>query len=271
MPPSEAQHPADPGGYLLSNSQPQAGQRLDTLSQLFDASTFRHLVAVGLRPGWRVWEVGAGAPSVATWLAAQVGPAGRVLATDIDTSRLSRDTGYEVREHDVACDVPPPGPFDLIHARLVLVHVPHRGDALAAMVSALRPGGWLVLEDADPALQPLVCLDPSSPAEHLANKLKAGFRRLLAARGVDLSFGRSLPRRLRAAGLVDVAGDAYFPITGPACRELERSTTEQISQLLLAAGLATAAEIDEHLANVADGKLDLATSPMVTAWGRKPD
>ena len=29
-------------------------------TSLFDASTFRHLTALGLGPGWRVWEVGAG-------------------------------------------------------------------------------------------------------------------------------------------------------------------------------------------------------------------
>ena len=46
-----------------------------------------------------------------------------------------------------------------MHARLVLVHVPQRAQALAAMVSVLRPGGWLVVEEADPALQPLLCLE----------------------------------------------------------------------------------------------------------------
>jgi hypothetical protein len=30
------------------------------------------------------------------------------------------------------------------------------------------------------------------------------------------------------------------------------------------------AEITRHLANVATGRLDLATSPMISAWGRKP-
>jgi hypothetical protein len=33
--------------------------------------------------------------------------------------------------------------------------------------------------------------------------------------------------------------------------------------------LATNDEIDEHLAIVAAGVLDLATSPMISAWGRK--
>jgi hypothetical protein len=35
------------------------------------------------------------------------------------------------------------------------------------------------------------------------------------------------------------------------------------------AGIANAAEIDEHLAAVTGGALDLATSPMITAWGRR--
>ena len=61
----------------------------------------------------------------------------------------------EVRAHDAAHDPPPGGQFDLVHARLVLVHIPDREKALASLVSVLRPGGWLFVEDADPALQPL--------------------------------------------------------------------------------------------------------------------
>jgi hypothetical protein len=89
----------------------------------------------------------------------------------------------------------------------------------------------------------------------LANRLKVGFRQLLAQRGVDLAYGRTLPRRLRAAGLVDVAADAYFPITGAACTELERATVEQVRAGLVATGIATPPQIDEHLANVASRRL----------------
>lgn len=67
----------------------------------------------------------------------------------------------ELRRHDVAADESPHGPFDLVHARLVLVHVADRERALRVMTDALRPGGWLLLEDADPALQPLICPDES--------------------------------------------------------------------------------------------------------------
>jgi SAM-dependent methyltransferase len=217
--------------------------------------------------------VGAGGATVPAWLAEQTGADGEVLATDLDTAWIAGPNpppNLRVLQHDVGIDPPPEGPFDLVHARLVLVHVPLRTQALAAMVSVLRPGGWLVIEEADPALQPLLCLEDDGPAQQLANRLKTGFRRLMADRSVDLAYGRTLPRQLREAGLVDVAADAYFPVSGPACVELERATTEQLRDRLLAAGLATAEEIDQHLANVSGGLVDLATSPMVTAWGRRP-
>jgi SAM-dependent methyltransferase len=177
---------------------------------------------------------------------------------------------FEVLRHDVGIDEPPAGPFDLVHARLVLVHVPQRSTALAAMVAALRPGGWLVLEDADPALQPLICPDEYGPAQQLANRLRRGFRTLLAQRGAELAFGRTLPRLLRQAGLVDVEADGFFPVTSPACAVLETATVRQVRDRLVAGGIATDAEIDEHLANVAAGGLDLATAPLISAWGRKP-
>lgn len=260
-------------GYLLDNRRAEAGTRLSALSELFDSSTFRHFEAIGVTSGWRCWEVGAGGSSVLTWLAARVGETGRVLATDIDVSRLTEPTsvhGVDVRRHDIGVDPVPDETFDLVHARLVLTHVPGRAEALRRMVGTLRPGGWLLVEDADPGLQPLLCPDEHGPAEALANRLRRGFRTLLAARGAELAYGRTLPRLLREAGLADVQADAYFPITSPACAVLERATVEAIRAELVAAGLGTDEEVDEHLANIAGGGIDLATSPMVSAWARRP-
>jgi SAM-dependent methyltransferase len=218
-------------------------------------------------------------------LAARVGPAGHVLATDINVSWAAdaasggEDAGpgpaaapsapVEVVEHDVAAGPPPGGPFDLVHARLVLVHVPDRSAALANMVRSLRPGGVLLVEDADPALQPRSCLEETGPAEVLANRIRSGFRSLLAERGVDLAYGRSLPRRLRAAGLVDVRADAAFPVSHPACAHLEVATIAIIRDQLEDHGIATGAEIEAHLAAVRSGALDLTQPPMISAWGRR--
>jgi hypothetical protein len=56
--------------------------RLRALERWFDPPTWAALEAVGLAPGARCWEVGAGAGSIARRLAAAVGPAGEVIATD---------------------------------------------------------------------------------------------------------------------------------------------------------------------------------------------
>lgn len=260
------------GGYLLDNRRPEAGVRFAAFAELFDPVTFRHVDALGIGAGMRCWEVGAGGPSVPLGLARRVGPGGAVVATDIDVSWTRDAAGgvVEVLRHDVAADPPPPGGFDLVHARLVLVHVADRAEALRRMAGALRPGGRLLLEDADPGLQPLLCPDESGPEQRLANRLRSGFRALMAERGADLAYGRTLPRLLREAGLEDVRADAYFPITSPACAVLEAATVRHIRDRLVAAGLATDEEVDRHLANVESGRLDLATAPMVSAWGRKP-
>jgi precorrin-6B methylase 2 len=49
----------------------------------------RHIEALGIKRGWRCWEVGAGGPSVPGWLAEQVAPEGYVLASDIDVSWMT--------------------------------------------------------------------------------------------------------------------------------------------------------------------------------------
>ncbi len=257
-------------GYLLDNRQHEAGRRFGALSALFDPTTFRHFERVGVDNGWHCWEVGAGGDTVPAWLASRVGTTGRVLATDIDPSWLPEGAPYEVLRHDVGVEPPPAGPFDLVHARLLLVHVTQRAEALAGMVSALKPGGWLVLEEADPMLQPLVCPDEVGEPERLANRLKNGFRELMLGRGVDLALGRRLPRLMRDSGLLEVEADAYFPVSGPQGAVLEEATTLQIRDRLVSNGIATNAEVDEHLANVRSGRLDLATSPMISALGRKP-
>jgi SAM-dependent methyltransferase len=259
-------------GYLLDNRTAEAGARFYALSAIFDPSTFRHIDDLGIARGWRCWEVGAGGTTVVSHLSRRVGPDGHVLATDINLSWAAGAAApnVEILEHDVATGPPPGGPFDLVHARLVLVHVPARDAALATMVAALRPGGVLLVEDADPALQPLSCLEETGPEQALANRLRRGFRSLLAERGVDLAYGRSLPRRLREAGLVDVAADAAFPVSDPACNHLEVATINLVRDQLLDHGVATEAEIEQHLSAVAAGTLDLAQPPMISCWGRRP-
>jgi SAM-dependent methyltransferase len=256
-------------GYLLSNRQIEAGTRFEAIAELFDHWTFRHFDDLGLAAGHRVWEVGAGGPTVPAWLARRVGESGHVLATDIDVSWLA-DAPVDVRRHDIVRDDPPAGPFDFVHARLVLVHLADRDRALRTMIDSLRPGGVLLVEDADPRLQPLACPDEHGPDERLANSVRRGFRALLAERGADLAYGRRLPRLLREAGLTGVGADAYFPVVSPACGVLEAATILQVRDLLIKGGHATADEIGHLLSVIDEGRLDLTPAPLVSAWGRMP-
>ncbi|HWG26648.1 methyltransferase domain-containing protein [Actinospica sp.] len=258
--------------YLLDNARAEAGERFVALAELFDGVTRGHFDRLGVGPGWRCWEAGAGGRGIPEALAAAVGPTGYVLATDINPAWLDPHGTYEVRRHDVVADPPPePGTFDLVHARLVLIHVPDRARALATMVAALRPGGRLLVEDADTELQPLVCLDETGPAQQRANRLRSAFRELMTHRGADLRYGRTLPRTLRAAGLIDVAAAGSFPVGGTVCDRLEIASIRQVRAELVAARLTDDAEIDAHLAAVAAGELDLTLAPLISAWGRRPD
>jgi SAM-dependent methyltransferase len=254
--------------YLLDNRAAQAGDRFRALSATFDEWTHRRIELLGIADGSVCWEVGAGGPIVPAWLAGQVAPSGRVIATDLDVSWMPADAPFAVARLDVAADDPPGGPFDLIHARLVLTHVQDRHEALQRMAGALRPGGWLVIEDFDVSVQPRACPDAATPEEDRANRIREGFVELLLQRGVDLSLGRTLRRRLLGLGLADVGAEAYAPLAVPATRELEIANTLQVRQGLDTLGLVD--DVDAHLEALSAGRIDVATPPLVTAWGRRP-
>ena len=118
--------------------------RLSSLTRLYDPTTLRLCQQLGLTTGWRCLDVGAWTGSVARQLAAQaVAPTGSVLALDIDTRFLDplADDTLKVERADVTRDPLPVGEFDLVHARLLLEHLPQRDRVVASLAAALRPGG----------------------------------------------------------------------------------------------------------------------------------
>lgn len=120
-----------------------------------------------------------------SWLAKKVGPTGKVLATGTDITRLAPAARppVEVCAHDIGAEEPPEGVFDLVHARLPSLGVADRERAVRSMADALRPRGHLLVEDTDPALQPLACLDEYGPEQRLANRLRQDLRKLPTAAG----------------------------------------------------------------------------------------
>jgi SAM-dependent methyltransferase len=196
--------------YIFDNSDEREGARLAGIQAAFDPGTFRHLTDLGVAPGWRCLEVGAGAGSVARWLCQQVGEQGSVLATDIDTTLLDGIDlpNLEVRRHDLQTEDLPEGAFDLVHTRLVLIHLPAREEILRRLAAALAPGGWLLVED--------ITMGGAGSATHRG---QATFRGVIAALlavfkayGADVNFARRLPLLMNRLGLVDVGAEGRVPI-----------------------------------------------------------
>ena len=126
--------------------------RLQALEAMCDGTTTRRLDALGVAAGWRCLEVAAGRGSIARWLARQVGPSGRVVATDLNPRFLrgaELPGNIEVREHDVLEHDFEPQAYNVVHARALLVHMPEPERTVARLAAAVRPGGWLLIEEAD--------------------------------------------------------------------------------------------------------------------------
>ncbi|HEV8441925.1 MAG TPA: methyltransferase domain-containing protein [Steroidobacteraceae bacterium] len=258
--------------YLLDNASDKAGARMDVLSRLFDAPTQRVLERVGLAPGWRCLEIGGGGGSIARWMAGRVGPTGHVLCTDLDTrlieeGRASAPGNLEVIRHDIASDPLPADAFDLIHARLVFLHVVERERALERVVQALKPGGWLVIEDFDTA-----SVTPDARINRFETPLPTSeaVRRYLT-RNQDGHFGRRLFGRFRELGLtqVDAEGRSVMFTRFNGGADLMRVNFEQIGEDVIAAGLITQQQIDADLAMIQRDDFAIPSPTMWSVVGRR--
>jgi SAM-dependent methyltransferase len=259
--------------YVFDNAATaETGLRFAGLEATFDPSTIQYLTGVAVTAGQVCWELGAGGGSIARWLAEQVGPTGSVLATDIDPRFIppSQLPQLEVVRHDVTADAIPAARYDLIHARLVLSHLPQRHDVLARLVTALRPGGWLLIEDFCAAFE-----RGSAPRDPIAaryQKVHAALGEFLArSNGNQDDYATTLPQLLASSGLADVGGEArvVFGRGGsPAVRVIEAGL-RQVGDQMIAAGLVDRSALDEAIGFLSAATSIVALPTMVSAWGRR--
>jgi SAM-dependent methyltransferase len=257
--------------YLFEHTWQQERRRLDLLQEVFDGATGQHLSRLALPAGGRCLEVGAGAGSIARWLCERVGSGGRVVATDLDVGFLEtlQEDNLEVRRHDIVSDELETDAFDLIHSRLVLEHIPERDHVLRRLVAALRPGGWLVLEDFDWGS---LAVAPGCAGGDLLERAHEGARRLFASAGYCHAYGRSLPMALAAAGLVDLGaeGRVYVGVPGSPASTWWRLNMEKFGSAFVESGVLSQAELEELLDRFDDPGFCFQLPTLVTAWGRRP-
>jgi SAM-dependent methyltransferase len=263
-------------GSGLSSGWSEEHRRLAGAEALFDAATFRHLETVGLKAGMRCLEVGGGAGSVGRFMAERVGSTGQVTITDLDTGLLRGcdAANIEVLVHDITTDPLEVSAFDVIHARTVLEHLPNRLDVLGKLVAALRPGGWLLVEDVDQHdymhTPQFLFAQPEPIAEIYRDSGPAG-RPILEASDFDDQFGRDLPGHLVAASLVDVDAEYRTPLIrgGTLGAEWYALSVRVFRPALVARGFA-GESIDTLIAGLQEPNTMLRSPvTMVSAWGQR--
>ncbi len=154
------------GRYWFDNSLSDEGARLRLLEAIADPRSIRLLAGIPVEKGWRCAELGAGGGSMALWLAGEVGAGGSVVAVDRDVTllgHLADHPSIEVVESPIEQLDMEPGTFDLVHTRNVLMHLDGADAILGTLVDALRPGGTLLVEEAD--YFPVAAMTSSSLAE----------------------------------------------------------------------------------------------------------
>jgi SAM-dependent methyltransferase len=243
--------------YQLRNTS----THLQSLQEILDPVTIADLERVGVAIGHRALDVGAGAGSVAELLRALVGPTGEVAAVDLDTTFLSQSDALDVYQRDLRTEPLPvkASSLDVITARCVLAHLPTRERVLAQMVTALRPGGRLVLGEIVYARTTVPHATTADDTDLIVRVVHT-ILDVLAARGVDLHWGERVPALLLDAGLNEVRTRWVAQTwTGgsPGCRQYA-DNARQLREQLLAADL-TAGDLDRFA--------DLMTDPTVMVRG----
>jgi ubiquinone/menaquinone biosynthesis C-methylase UbiE len=258
--------------YAFDNVNEFAEDRYRELSALYDAQTIRHLERTGIVRGWHCLEVGGGGGSITSWLCERVENQGRVLATDIEPGFLQTLSfnNLEVRRHDIRIEGFPEFQFDLAHARLLLMHLPERELALRRILASLKPGGWIVLEEFD-----TLSVFPDSgvnPDEEEVPILRACYE-VLNAHGVDLRYGRRLPLRLLANGLVNVGAEASLSLwegQSPGT-SLFKINFEDLADPIIRCGLMSQDQFEAALRRFDEQDFRMLSPTMWTAWGQVPE
>ena len=140
---------------------------------------------------------------------------------------------------------------------------------LARLVSALKPGGWLVDEEFDSvSLLP----DPTVSPGEVSLTTQLAVMRMLGDRGVERRFGRLLYGRLRAHGLEEVGAEGRLLMWrgGTSDVSLMRTNFKQLRGALRDGLYVTEQEFNQDFAQLDDAEFMTPSPIMWTAWGRRP-
>lgn len=259
--------------YSFDNDDVEAADRHNYLGEMLDELTVARLSGLGDLAGKRFLEFGAGGGSVARWMADQAGPTGRVLATDINPRHIQPHPGMSVLRHDLTAEPVPDGPWDVIHGRLVLLHVPEREEILVRLSQALAPGGVLILEEWETSFRKLVLAAPDARSAALFDLYQdVLIDRVLPPKGNDSTWASRVHAAMLDAGLTDVdttVTSRSWP-GGSAGALLIAANIGQLREEFIEAGM-TEAQLEEICKLVTDPRLVLRGHFFYSTLGRRAD
>lgn len=246
--------------------------RLQLLQQSLDAPTIRRLEQLGVKPGWRCLEVGAGVGSIAHWLAEYVGPEGKVVATDINTRFLDtiHEPNLEIRQHNILLDDLERGSYDLVHARAVLMHLADPGLAISKMAAAVRPGGWLLLEEFD--WLSFGAIDPINDASRTFNqKMETLAKTLQRFHILDLYLGRRLRQFLEQVGSSEIGNAGVTGVTrgGDPSTHFLLMTLQMAGPPMIGAGILTEQDVVLFQRLLTDPSFYFIDAINFGVWGKR--
>lgn len=264
------------GSYLLTDSDVEL-ERLQLQARVWEPAAMAMLEEIGLKPGERALDLGAGAMGIVRPLSKAVGTSGRVVAVDNDATQLSALTRWVQNEGLSNVDIVnadafstglPAGTFDIVHVRFLFAPVGRDGELLAEMRRLVRPGGVLAIQEPDSS-----CWDfypQNASFTELKSLILAAFR----AAGGDFDAGRRTAGMLEKIGCANVETRAYVHVLGAPhpYRRLPVQFAQSLRPRILSSGGAFAARLEELIAScesvAADPTYRMTTFLVTQAWGR---
>src|SRR5215831_20193491 len=136
---------------------------------------------------------------------------GHVVATDVKPGHVPDHPRIETIRHDITSDPWPEPEFDLIHARLLLMHLADREALAVGLASHLRPGGALVLTDwyCGCAAEGVVKSPVDEYTARICQQYHVGVHALSDQTGMDMAWASHTADVLSAAGYQDVTVKDY--------------------------------------------------------------
>ncbi|WP_432994642.1 methyltransferase domain-containing protein [Dactylosporangium sp. CA-233914] len=260
----------DTSQYSFSNAAHEGDEQLGLLAAILDENSTGVLGRTGITAGWRCLDIGSGAGTLTHWMAGRVGPGGHVTSLDLDPRHVPAAANVTVRQGDVRTAELPADHYDLIHARLLLLHLSDRDAVIRRLVAALRPGGLLVTSDWDTTRRDVVLHAPGEAAAAF-EAFQDALLGILEDNGADLGWARRAALSLRAAGLADVRTEVHNRLWpgGTAANLLHASNSHQLRDALLARGV-SAQQLDLVRTAMRDPQTLVYCYPTYTSIGRRP-